>query len=94
MRWSGLIRKPEFITIWLKCLDDAPTNAPHFGCGEAPLGSEFLPNLLNVVDLGDGKTGIIVNITGEDSAEIDLMEYRDGVDTKRMRVLQSIASGE
>jgi len=50
--------------------------------------------LLNVVDLGDGKTGIIVNITGEDSAEIDLMEYRDGVDTKRMRVLQSIASGE
>jgi len=59
-----------------------------------PYGSEFLPNLLNVVDLGDGKTGSIVNITGEDSAEIDLMEYRDGVDTKRMRVLQSIASGE
>jgi hypothetical protein len=53
-----------------------------------------LPDLLNVVDLGDGKTGMIVHIQGLDSTELHLLEYRDGVDLKSMRLLQSIGSGE
>lgn len=53
-----------------------------------------LPDLLNVLDLGDGKTGIIVKIVGEDSGEVDLVQYRDGVNLKGMRVMQSIGAGE
>ena len=53
-----------------------------------------LPNLLNVVDLGGSRTGIIVGISGEDSGSLDLMEYRDGVDLRHMRSLQSIGAGE
>jgi len=51
-------------------------------------------NLLNVVDLGNGKTGIIVYIEGEDSRAIELLEYRDGMTLRQMRVLQTIAAGE
>ena len=53
-----------------------------------------LPNLLNVVDLGDGRTGIIVDIKGLDSTQLDLKEYRDGANVRSMRVIQSISSGE
>ena len=53
-----------------------------------------LPNLLNVVDLGDGRTGIIVDIKGLDSTQLDLKEYRDGDSIRSMRVMQSISSGE
>jgi hypothetical protein len=53
-----------------------------------------LPDLLNVVDLGDGRTGIIIDINGEDGTEADLAEYRDGANIKNMRVMQSIGSGE
>ena len=49
-----------------------------------------LPNLLNIVDLG-GKTGIIVSTGGDDSVELNLLEYRDGVNLSHMRTLQSIA---
>lgn len=52
------------------------------------------PELLNVLDLGDGKTGVILSISQGESIETDLFEYRDGVDLKQMRVLQSIAFGE
>ena len=48
------------------------------------LGS-VLPNLLNVVDLGEGRTGIIVAIIGEDDASTRLLEYRDGLDFQHMR---------
>ena len=53
-----------------------------------------LPSLLNVVDLGNGRTGIIVHISGLDSTELHLVEYRDGADLKSMHVMQSIGTGE
>lgn len=53
-----------------------------------------LPDLRNVVDLGNGRTGIIVDITGLDSTELRLVEYRDGANLKGMPVLQSIGTGE
>lgn len=53
-----------------------------------------LPQLLNVVDLGAGRTGIVLSITGEDSAATRLLEYRDGLDFQHMRLLQSIEAGE
>jgi len=53
-----------------------------------------LPYLLNVADLGGGKTGMILGNGGEDSTSTDLVEYQDGVDAAHMRRLQSIAAGE
>jgi hypothetical protein len=53
-----------------------------------------LPKLLNVVDLGGGRTGIILSISGEDSTSTRLLEYRDGIDFQHMRVLQTIEAGE
>jgi hypothetical protein len=53
-----------------------------------------LPTLFNVVDLGDGRAGIIIHISGSDGAELRLVEYRDGVNIKGMRVMQSISTGE
>jgi hypothetical protein len=53
-----------------------------------------LPNLINVVDLGNGKTGMIISKGGDDSIELDLVEYQDGTDLKHMRMLQSIGTGE
>ena len=53
-----------------------------------------LPTLLNVVDLGGGKTGMIIGSNGEDGSSTDLLEYRDGVDLRHMRMLQSIGAGE
>ena len=53
-----------------------------------------VPELLNVVDLGNGRTGIIMHIQGGDSTALQLAEYRDGSSASSMRVLQSIAWGE
>jgi hypothetical protein len=53
-----------------------------------------LPGLLNAVDLGGGKTGIIVGSNGEDGSSLDLVEYRDGADLAHMRILHSIGAGE
>jgi hypothetical protein len=53
-----------------------------------------LPKLLNVVDLGGGRTGIIVSISGEDSGSLGLVEYRDGVSLAHMRSLQTVGVGE
>lgn len=53
-----------------------------------------LPRLLEVVDLGAGRTGIILSIIGLDSSAIRLLEYRDGLDFQHMRVLQSLEAGE
>jgi hypothetical protein len=61
----------------------------------SPYGFEHgLPKLLNAVDLGGGRTGIIVSVSGEDSTEIKLVEYHDGANTKGMPVMQSIATAE
>ena len=53
-----------------------------------------LPRLLNVVDLGRGRTGVIVEIKGEFMWEFALYEYRDGFDLRKMRLLQSMAVGD
>ncbi len=53
-----------------------------------------LPTLLNVVDLGEERTGIIVSIIGEDNSSTRLLEYRDGLDFQHMRVMQYIGAGE
>ena len=52
------------------------------------------PTLLNVLDLGGGRAGMIVSIASGESIETGLFEYRDGTDLKHMRLLQSIAAGE
>jgi len=54
----------------------------------------LLPKLLNAVDLGGGRTGIILSISGEDGTSTRLLEYRDGVDFQHMRILQTIEAGE
>jgi len=53
-----------------------------------------LPSLFNVVDLGGGSTGVIVNRVGEDDIALRLFEYRDGASLADMRLLQQIAAGE
>jgi len=52
------------------------------------------PNLLNVIDLGNGKTGVIVAIRGDDSLALVLAEYHDGLSVQKMPILQSIGAGE
>jgi hypothetical protein len=51
-------------------------------------------HILNVANLGGGRTGIILATQGEDSISTDLIEYRDGSDATHMRHLQSIAAAE
>ena len=53
-----------------------------------------LPTLMNVIDLGDGRTAIVTETSGLDGHSLDLVEYRDGVGVRDMRILQSIGSGE
>jgi hypothetical protein len=53
-----------------------------------------VPELLNVADLGDGRTAIIMSVIGLDSAYTDLFEYADGSDLRHMRKIQSIGAGE
>jgi hypothetical protein len=77
----------------------SPTPTLHILAGETGTSpydglDAVLPSLLNVVDLGEGRTGIIVSVEGQDSASTDLLEYRDGQHLGSMRVLQSIGTGE
>jgi hypothetical protein len=53
-----------------------------------------LPDLLNVVDLGAGRTGIIANITGPGDSTLGLWEYRDGADLGHMKLFQSLVTDE
>ena len=53
-----------------------------------------LPELLNAVNLGDGRIALIVNLIGTDGRSLLLYEYRDGATLAEMRVLQSISAGE
>jgi hypothetical protein len=53
-----------------------------------------VPDLLNVVALGEGKTGVIVNIRGGDSTELRLTYYQDGANVQKMPVIQAIGTGE
>jgi len=56
--------------------------------------NDGLPDLLNVVGLKNGKTGIILDIPGEDSTDLVLAEYQDGLNAQKMSVIQSIGAGE
>ncbi len=61
----------------------------------SPYGFLFeLPELLNVIDLGGGKTGIIANITGPGDSTLGLWEYQDGVDLNHMYLFQSLVTDE
>lgn len=53
-----------------------------------------LPKLLNVIDLGGGRTAIIVSSAGDDSMSLDLLEYRDGLSLRHMASLNSVNCGE
>ncbi|HLJ23756.1 MAG TPA: hypothetical protein VKT71_06580 [Candidatus Acidoferrales bacterium] len=53
-----------------------------------------LPDLRNVVDLGAGRTGMIFGISGLDSTDLRLVEYRDGASALKMKLLQSISTAE
>lgn len=53
-----------------------------------------LPRLLNVVDLGRGRTGVIVETKGQYLWEFGLYEYRDGIGLRKMRVLQTMGVGD
>jgi hypothetical protein len=52
-----------------------------------------LPNLLNVLDLGDGRTAIVLSSSGEDSEYLGLLEYHDG-GWHKMHQLQAMSAGE
>jgi hypothetical protein len=52
------------------------------------------PPILNVVDLGNGRTGIISHGWTGDGSVVGLWEYRDGVSFSKMRCLQCIDFGE
>jgi hypothetical protein len=49
--------------------------------------------VMNAVDLGNGRTGIIVYMEGL-ARGVQLLEYRDGVATTGMRVLHSVVFGD
>jgi hypothetical protein len=51
-------------------------------------------NLLNVVDLGDGRTGIILRVLRGESIGLRLVEYREGAGLAGMPVLQTISFAE
>jgi hypothetical protein len=65
-------------------------------CGGQPYVFDGIQkeNLLNVVDLGRGRTGIAVYIQGADSRGIQLREYKDGADLKHMPSIQSVGVAE
>lgn len=53
-----------------------------------------LPRILNVADVGGGRTAIILSNSALDSNSTDVVEYRDGADIAHMRNIQSIGAGE
>ena len=44
--------------------------------------------------LGGGKTAMVFSEHGDDSGSLSLVEYRDGLDLRHMRTLQTIGAGE
>jgi hypothetical protein len=61
----------------------------------SPYGFAYeLPNLRNVVDLGDGCTGIIADFTGPGEGTLGLWEYRDGANLHQMHNFQRIEMDE
>lgn len=77
------------LAVWI-----APQPTLHVLAADSAPGFQYLPDLLNVIDLGGGSAGIIVSEHGDDSGSLSLVEYRDGMDLRHMRTLQSIGAGE
>ncbi len=86
-------RTPYALGAWMKL-----TPAAHMLAVERQTSSydfeNALPVLRNVVDLGYGKTGLVVTFQREDSTSLQLLEYRDGAALAQMRTLQAISAGE
>ena len=72
----------------------APLPALHVKAIESAAGFEYLPELLNVIDLGGGNVAIVISQHGDDSASLSLLEYHDGMNLSHMRTLQSISAAE
>ena len=72
----------------------SPTPSLHVLAVESAGDLSLLPDLVNVVDLLDGKTAIVTSFSYDDGGSLDLYEYRDGLDLHSMPHLQSIAAGE
>ncbi len=92
-------KDPTRLSSYLHAAWIAPLPTPHILSVEKQTSSygginDGAPNLLNVVDLGNGKTGIIVAFRRDDSTELPLAEYHDGLNVRKMPVLQSIGAGE
>ena len=92
-------KDPKGLSSYLLAAWIAPLPTPHVLSAEKQTSSygginDGAPNLLNVIDLGNGKTGIIVAIRGDDSRALILAEYHDGLSVQKMPILQSIGAGE
>jgi hypothetical protein len=89
-RWTGSKPAPSDFSLgaWL-----APTPTLRILAVETNRYGD-LPQIVNVVNLGPDRTGIILTEVGEDSVSTDAVEYRDGLDVANMPILQSIAAGE
>lgn len=89
--WNGPVLSDSDFSLgaWL-----APEPTLHILAVEKGDSDVYLPTILNVADLGGGKTGIILSTGTEDSNATVLVEYRDGLDMAHMPLLQSIAAGE
>lgn len=77
------------LAVWI-----APQPTLHVLAADSAPGFEYLPDLLNVIDLGNGNTGAIVSMHRDESRSLSLVEYCDGVDVGHMGTLQSIGAGE
>lgn len=88
---SGAKPEPSDFSLgaWL-----VPTPSPRVLAVETRHLEVNLPQILNVADLGGGRTAIILSNSALDSNSIELVEYRDGADVAHMRNIQSIGAGE
>jgi hypothetical protein len=65
--------------------------APHECAYDWP---KELPELMNAIDLGDGRIASIMNVSGTDGRSLVLYEYRDGATLADMRILQRFGASE
>ena len=87
---NGKSAKPiAAISAWI-----APSPTLHVVAEESRDAFEYLPELLNVIDLRNGNAALVVRECGNDSGSINLVGYRDGMNLERMRTLQEISAGE
>ncbi|MGC1107603.1 MAG: hypothetical protein WA876_13800 [Candidatus Acidiferrales bacterium] len=91
--WHGIPLPDYALGAWLMTEPELRVLAIEKSTGGIGFDDE-LPRLLNVVDLGDGRTGMILSVNGQESGYTNVLEYRDGLDVKHMTMLQSVGGGE